>query len=111
MATEDIKIRNGHICVDRVDGKQNVEVATSDVDTVSYTRGVWGGPGALVLHTKKGDVVIRVEAEDAGKVLKRMKTALDSEQTSNTMPAANEAAPDSNEDVDPKVESAAQKRK
>jgi hypothetical protein len=72
MATEDVRIEGGHVKVDRVEGKQGVDVALSDVESVSYTRGAPGGTGALVLHTKDGDHLIRVESEDAGDVLKKL---------------------------------------
>lgn len=69
MATEDIKVENGRIKVERFGDKENVDVAASDVDSVTFTRSVWNGPGALVLHTDKGDVVIRVENDDADEAL------------------------------------------
>ena len=70
MATEDIRIEDGHVKVDRVEYKSNVDVALSDVESVSYTRGARGGTGALVLNLKNGgNELIRVEAEDAGRVL------------------------------------------
>jgi hypothetical protein len=76
MATEDIKVRDGRIQVERVAGKDNVDVAASDVDSVTFTRGGWGGTGALVLHTENGDVVIRVENDDAGEALKKVRAVV-----------------------------------
>lgn len=71
MATEDIRIEDGRILVDRAGTKPNVDVATSDVDSVTFTRSGGDGQadGALVLHTDNGDVVIRVANDDAGKAL------------------------------------------
>lgn len=69
MATEDIKVKDGRIQVERLGDKENVDVAASDVDSVTFTRSVWNGPGALILHTEEGDVVIRVENDDADEAL------------------------------------------
>lgn len=69
MATEDIKVQDGRIVVERVGNKQNVDVAVSDVESVSYIRGFANATGALVLHTKSQDFVINVEVEDAGAAL------------------------------------------
>lgn len=71
MTTEDIQIQDGRIVVERVEYKANVDVAVSDVDSISFTASGTDGskPGALVLHTKDGDQVIRVDDEDAGEVL------------------------------------------
>lgn len=73
MATEDVRVEKGRIKVDRAEWKTNLDVAVSDVESVSYTRGAMGGTGALVLHTKDGqDHLIRVETEDAGDVLRKV---------------------------------------
>lgn len=90
MATEDIKIEGGHLKVERFGTKQNVDVALSDVDSVTYVRS--GDPtadGSLILHLKNGyntdpsgesaavivkDVVIRVANDDAGDVLALLNT-------------------------------------
>lgn len=81
MATEDIKVEDGRIVVERVGNKSNVDVPVSDVDTVSFTRGGeanGASDGALVLSTKKhGDVVIRVADHEAGDVLKKLYAALE----------------------------------
>jgi hypothetical protein len=71
MATENICIEDGRIKVERAGSKPNVDVAASDVDSVSFTRagGDESGDGALVLHTSDGDVVIRVANSDAGEAL------------------------------------------
>jgi len=76
MATEDIKVRDGRITVERIEGKENVDVAVSDVDSVTFARSSFGGPGALVLETAKGNVVIHVENDDAGKALSLVRSAL-----------------------------------
>jgi hypothetical protein len=98
MATEDIKVQDGHIIVERAGNKENVNVAASDVDSVTFTRGVWDGPGALVLHTTKGDVVIRVDNEDAGDALSIVRSVV-REETANEQAAENEQAPESNEET------------
>jgi hypothetical protein len=97
MATEDIKIQGDHITVERFGSKENVDVAASDVDSVTFTRAVWDGPGALILHTTKGDVVIKVDNEDAGEALALVRSVV-KEETANEQPASNENVPDSNED-------------
>jgi len=81
MASEDIKVQNGRLVVERAGNKQNVDVPVSDVDSVSFHRGgeVNGASdGSLVLHTKNGDVVIRVADDEAGKALKVVYGALES---------------------------------
>lgn len=93
MATEDIKVQDGRITVERAGNKENVDVAASDVDSVTFTRGVWDGPGALVLHTTKGDVVIRVDNDDAGEALSIVRSAVkedvpESNEESTPVPAA-----------------------
>ncbi len=75
MATEDIRIEDGRILVERAEHKVDVDVAVSDVELVTFTRGVGGGAGALLLHTVNGDVLIRVDNEDAGKALTALRTA------------------------------------
>lgn len=78
MATEDIRIEDGRIVVERAGTKPNVDVAASDVDSVSFVRGGEAqgeSIGALVLHTKDGDVVIRVADDDAGEALKLVRDA------------------------------------
>jgi len=91
MATEDIKIEDGYIRVDRFGTKRNVDVALSDVDSLDFVRsGDVTADGALILHTKKGyvldetgdgaaitlkDVVIRVANDDAGEVISAIKSA------------------------------------
>jgi hypothetical protein len=73
MASEDIRIEDGRIKVERVDTKEDVDVAVSDVDSVTFIRSGGIDPahdGALVLGTANGNVVIRVANDDAGKVLK-----------------------------------------
>jgi hypothetical protein len=75
MATEDIRIEDGKITVERIEGKANVDVALSDVELVTFTRGVGGGTGALLLHTDKGDILIRVENDDAPKLLTDIREA------------------------------------
>lgn len=91
MATEDIKVQDGHITVQRAGSKENVDVAASDVDSVTFTRGVWNGPGALVLHTVKGDVVIRVDNDDAGEALSLVHSVVRHETESNS-PVVNDSA-------------------
>ena len=83
MATEDVRIEKGHVKVDRVEGKQGIDVALSDVKSVSYTRGAMGGTGALVLHTKDEDYLIRVETEDASKILKMVQPKTKATSTSD----------------------------
>lgn len=91
--TEDIKVENGHIIVERAEWKQDVDVAVSDVESVSFTSsGVGGGAGALVLHTKNGDEVIRVENDDAGKALKIVYGALDKSTKDSTPKQAQKPA-------------------
>lgn len=85
MPTEDIKIQDGKIVVDRIDPyKNNVDVALSDVDSVSFVRGGEAdgqSDGSLILHTKKdGDVVIRVADDDAGKVLTKVYGSLNKKE-------------------------------
>lgn len=76
MATEDIRVDDGRIKIDRFGTKTNVDVAASDVDSVTFVRsGDPTGDGSLVLHTKDGDVVIRVANDDAGKALALVKDA------------------------------------
>jgi hypothetical protein len=79
MSTEDIKVKDGRITVERIGEKQNVDVAVSDVDSVTYARGWALGPGALILHTDDGDVVIRVDHEDAGDALALVNGAIKKE--------------------------------
>lgn len=96
MATEDIRIEEDHIRVDRFGTKQNVDVAVSDVDSVTFVRssGDGQGDGALVLHTDDGDVVIRVQNEDAGDALKLVYGALNanSAPVEKAQPAAKKPA-------------------
>lgn len=91
MATEDIKVEGGHLLVERQGRKQNVDVALSNVDSVSFVRS--GDPtadGSIILHLKNGidldesgegaavplkDVVIRVANDDAGDVLALVNSA------------------------------------
>jgi hypothetical protein len=91
MATEDIRFEDGHLVVERFGTKQNVDVALSDVDSISFVRSAdIFAEGALILHLKKGivldesgegasvvqkDVVIRVANDDAGDVLSAIKGA------------------------------------
>lgn len=78
MTTEDIRIEDGRILVERAGNKPNVDVAASDVDSVSFVRGGEAeghSVGALVLHTKDGDVVIRVADDEAGEALKLVRDA------------------------------------
>lgn len=74
MASEDVRIENGHVKVDRVGvNKSNVDIALSEVESFDFHRGGEAdgqSDGALVLHTKNGGIVIRVADHDAGKVLK-----------------------------------------
>lgn len=108
MATEDIKVNNGRITVERIGDKENVDVAASDVDSVTFTRSVWEGPGALVLHTKEGDVVIRVENDDADDALEIVRGVVKKETASELGAAsASDKAPESNEDNDVNVETQA----
>jgi hypothetical protein len=107
MATEDIKIQDGRITVERVGEKPNVDVAVSDVESVTFTRSVWNGPGALVLHTANGDEVIRVENEDASEALALLRENKVG-QTATEMPAEQNDVPASTEDNDPNVETQAQ---
>lgn len=77
MATEDIRVEDGRILVERAGTKPNVDVAVSDVDSVTFVRSGGDGQadGSLILHSDKGDVVIRVANEDAGKALKLVNDA------------------------------------
>jgi hypothetical protein len=81
MATEEIRVEDDRIKVDRIGTKTNVDVAVSDVDSVTFVRS--GDPtadGSLILHTDNGDVVIRVANDDAGKVLKLVRDAAGSKK-------------------------------
>lgn len=86
MSTEDIKVEAGHIKVERAGNKPNVDVPVSNVENVSFTRGVWDGPGTLVLHTKNGEIPIRVENDDAGQALKLVTGALKKEEKKQEAP-------------------------
>lgn len=72
MATEDVRVEKGRVKVDRVAGKESIDVALSDVESTTYERGAMGGTGALVLHTKDRDYVIRAEADEVGDLLKKV---------------------------------------
>lgn len=90
MATEDIQVLDGHIVVERPGQKENVDVAVSDVDSVTFTGSGTDGskPGALVLHTKdNGDVVIRVDDEDAADVITEVYALLKPAPKAQTAPA------------------------
>jgi hypothetical protein len=91
MATEDVRVENGRIKVDRVETKESIDVAVSDVESVSYTRGAMGYTGALVLHTEDCDYIIRVETADAGKVLQSLQPK--SEVTKTHKPVAHKTTP------------------
>lgn len=78
MATEDVRVEKGRVKVDRVEGKESIDLALSDVDSVTYERGAMGGTGALVLHTKDRDYVIRAEADEVGAILKKIQTKVSS---------------------------------
>jgi hypothetical protein len=83
MATEDIRFNDGRITVDRAGNKENVDVAVSDVESVTFARSAGNDPqgdGSLVLHTGDGDVVIRVANDDAGKVLASLGKAQDTKK-------------------------------
>lgn len=101
MATEDIRIEDGRIKVDRFGTKRNVDVAASDVDSVTFVRsGDPTGDGSLVLHTKDGDVVIRVANDDAGKALASVRDAgaeSSGEGTGTPAPADNTSTVDNSE--------------
>lgn len=75
MATEDIRIENGRVLVERIEGKENIDVELSKVDVVTFTRGVGGGDGALVFSTEDGESLIRVANDDAPEVLERIYAA------------------------------------
>ncbi len=85
MATEDVRVEKGRVKVDRVEGKESIDVALSDVESTTYERGAMGGTGALVLHTKDRDYVIRAEADEVGAVLKKLQTKVSS--SDNVAPA------------------------
>lgn len=98
MATEDIRIEDGRIKVERAGNKENVDVAVSDVDSFAFTRGGEAqgqSDGALVLYTKDGYVVIRVADDEAGEVLQRVYDAMPkAEQTEqSTGPAVQDGEP------------------
>lgn len=83
-------------------------MAASDVDSVTFTRSVWAGPGALVLHTNQGDVVIRVENDDADDALEVVRGVVKKETASELGAAsASTDAPKSDEDTDVNVDAQA----
>lgn len=100
MATEDIKVQDGHIIVERAEHKDNVDVVASDVDSITFTRGVMGGTGALVLHTTKGDVLIRVENDDANDAVSVVRSAV------REKPAEDQVEEESGENVKAPVKTA-----
>lgn len=75
--TEDVTVEGGRLKVERVSGKDDVDVALSDVDSAHYERGV-NGEGALVLHVKDAiePIVIRVDQEDASEVFEAVISAV-----------------------------------
>lgn len=72
MASETIKIENGTLKVERIAGKESLEVSLSDVDTVSFERsGEANGDGTLVICTKDGERhAVRVADNEVSKYLK-----------------------------------------
>jgi len=117
MATEDIRIEDGRILVDRFGTKTNVDVAASDVDSVTFVRSGGDGQadGALVLHTENGDVVIRVANDDAGEALALVRDAgagTSGEETGTPAPAGDSTVDNSNapKDITGTKTSAASKR-
>lgn len=95
MATEDIKVENGHIVVDRIEGKQSVDIDASDVESVTFASSGGidpEGDGNLVLHTKQGDVVIRVANNDAGEALAIVESARNPKAKPEEKVAPNKAA-------------------
>lgn len=96
MASEDIKVQDNRFFVERAGVKQNVEVSVSDVDSVTFTRGGEAegqSDGALVLHTKNGDVFVRVADNDAGKVLALVNGALEKKDAKKEKAPVKEEVP------------------
>lgn len=72
MATEDIRVENGHVTVERpVEHKDNVDVDLTTVESVYFERSLDSkADGALVLNTRDGKAhLIRVANDDADDVL------------------------------------------
>lgn len=92
MASENLKLENGQLLVERVGPlKSTLEISLSDVDSVSFERGGEGegqSDGALVLFTKDGNRhVVRVADNEAGKYLKAVYDAKDSKPVAKAKPA------------------------
>jgi hypothetical protein len=102
MATEDIRIENGRVIVERIEGKDNIDVALSDVELVTFTRGVGGGTGALLLHTENGDHLIRVENDDAPEALTTIRNARGDDNRGSNVESQDDVSVDT--DIDPAIE-------
>lgn len=94
--TEDVTVDNGRLKVARVEGKEDVDVDLSNVESVHYERSVLNGvDGALVLHRKDRPydnlIVIRVDAEDAEDVYARVLDAVTAQHSVKTSGVSGDA--------------------
>lgn len=75
--TEKLTVKDGRLKVERVEGKESLDIDLSKVDTVYFERSPMPTyPGALVLVTDEGQKVVRVDNDDAAEVMKKIQPSL-----------------------------------
>lgn len=71
--TEKLTVEDGRLKVERVDGKDSLDLDLAEVKHVHFEASQFEGySGALVLRTEDEEKVVRVDNEDAGTVLEKI---------------------------------------
>jgi parvulin-like peptidyl-prolyl isomerase len=82
--SEKVSFKDNRLVVDRPAGNnradQPLDVKLDDIQSVSFTRGVGDGDGALVVKTSKGDHVIRVSNSEGPDLLREVADKAHAEQ-------------------------------
>lgn len=83
--TEKLTVENGRLKVERIEGKESLDLDLSAVDAVRFEAAQFEGySGALVLTVDGEEKVVRVDNEDAPAILEKVEPAVGRREAAGT---------------------------